>query len=176
MIGAAIGAAIVMFALGHGRAPSGPATPTTGAGSSTGATGPAGATGAAAVGGAATTPLTLATARSVLSAYTTANNSANARRSSTTLATVETGGSYAIDAGLYTVQAAEGATPYAAFAPVSATYYIPQAEPADATRWFVVRVANAFSADPKKVTSTEYLLFAQAASGGRWQNAVEPTC
>jgi hypothetical protein len=110
----------------------------------------------------------------VLSAYTSANNSANARRSSSTLATVETGGSYAIDAGLYTVQAAEGATPYAAFAPVSATYYIPQAEPAHATRWFVVQVANAFSADPKKVTSTEYLLFTQAASGGRWQNAVEP--
>ena len=174
VVGAAVGAAIVMFALGHGRAPSGPVTPTTGAGASSGPAGATGPTGAAAVGGAGTTPLTLATARSVLSAYTTANNSANARRSSVALATVETGGSYAIDAGLYTVQAAEGATPYAAFAPVSATYYIPQAEPADATRWFVVQVANAFSADPKKVTSTEYLLFTQAASGGRWQNAVEP--
>ena len=126
------------------------------------------------MGDAATTPLTLAAARSVLADYTSANNSANARRSAATLATVETGGSYAIDAGLYTVQAADGAAPYAAFAPVTATYYIPRAEPAGGTRWFVVQVANAFAANPKKVTSTEYLLFTQAASGGAWQNAVEP--
>src|SRR6202034_1436811 len=86
----------------------------------------------------------------------------------------ETGGSYAIDAGLYTVQAADGAAPYAAFTPVAATYYIPRAEPAGGTRWFVVEVFNAFSGDPNKVTSTEYLLFTQAATGGAWQNAVEP--
>jgi hypothetical protein len=132
-------------------------------------TGPASETGDA-----DTAPLTLAAARSVLSAYTTANNSANARRSTATLATVETGGSYAIDAGLYTVQAADGAAPYPAFTPVAATYYLPRAEAAGETRWFVVQVANAFSANPKKVTSTEYLLFTQAASGGAWQNAVEP--
>jgi hypothetical protein len=167
--GAAVGAAIVMFVLGQSQSPSGPATPTTGTGSSAGAAGPAAETGDA-----DTTPLTLATARSVLAGYTSANNSANARRSTTTLATVETGGSYAIDAGLYTVQAADGTAPYAAFAPVTATYYIPRAEPADGTRWFVVLVANAFSASPQKVTSTEYLLFTQAASGGAWQNAVEP--
>ena len=167
--GAAVGAAIVMFALGHSRPPARPATPRTGTGSSARAAGPPAETGDA-----DTTPLTAATARSVLAGYTAANNSANARRNAATLATVETGGSYAIDAGLYTVQAADGAAPYAAFAPVTATYYIPRAEPADGTRWFVVQVANAFSANPKKVTSTEYLLFTQAASGGRWLNAVEP--
>ncbi len=57
---------------------------------------------------------------------------------------------------------------------MAATYYIPQAEPAGGPRWFVVQVSNAFSANPSKVTSTEYLLFTQAASGGPWQNAVEP--
>jgi hypothetical protein len=169
--GAAVGAAIVMFALGHARAAAGTASPTAGASSPAGAAGPSTASAGA---GAGPTPLTLAAARNVLSAYTTANNSANARRSATTLATVETGGSYAIDAGLYTVQAADGAAPYAAFAPVAATYYIPLAEAAGGTRWFVVQVSNAFAADPGKVTSTEYLLFTQAASGGAWQNAVEP--
>jgi hypothetical protein len=166
--GAAVGAAIVMFVLGQSQSPAGPAS-TTGTGSSAGSAGPAAETGDA-----DTTPLTLAAARSVLAGYTSANNSANARRSAATLATVETGGSYAIDAGLYTVQAADGAAPYAAFAPVTATYYIPRSEPADGTHWFVVQVANAFLANPKKVTSTEYLLFTQAASGGAWQNAVEP--
>jgi hypothetical protein len=170
--GAAVGAAIVMFALGHARAAGGTSSPTTGASSSAGTAGAAGP--ASATAGAGQTPLTLAAAKSVLSTYTTANNSANARRSTATLATVETGGSYAIDAGLYTVQAAEGAAPYAAFTPVAATYYIPRAEPAGGTRWFVVQVSNAFSADPNKVTSTEYLLFTQAATGGAWQNAVEP--
>jgi hypothetical protein len=167
--GAAVGAAIVMFALGHAHAAAGTAAPMAGASSA------AGAAGAASAGaGTGTTPLTVAAARSVLSAYTTANNTANARRSATTLATVETGGSYAIDAGLYTVQAADGAAPYAAFAPVAATYYIPRAEAAGGTRWFVVQVSNAFAADPGKVTSTEYLLFTRPASGGAWQNAVEP--
>ena len=174
VVGAAVGAAIVMFALGHARAAR-TGSPNSGASSSAGAAGASGASGAAsATAGAGPTPLTLAAAKGVLSDYTTANNSANARRSTATLATVETGGSYAIDAGLYTVQAADGAAPYAAFTPVAATYYIPQAEPAGGTRWFVVQVSNAFSANPNKVTSTEYLLFTQAASGGPWQNAVEP--
>jgi hypothetical protein len=57
---------------------------------------------------------------------------------------------------------------------VTATYYIPRAEPAGGPRWFAVQVSNAFTTDPGKVTSTEYLLFTQAAPGGAWQNAVEP--
>ena len=91
-------------------------------------------------------PLTLAAAEGVLATYTALNNGANAERSDSELAMVETGGSYAIDAGLYTIQRAADETPYPAFGPVAATYYIPRAEPADGPRWFVVRVANAFSA------------------------------
>jgi hypothetical protein len=169
LAGAAVGAAIVMFAFGHARAAAGIASPPTSGGSVAGA-----AAAASPTGGATITPLTLAAARSVLANYTTANNNANARRSARTLATIETGGSYAIDAGLYTIQAADGAAPYAAFTPVAATYYIPRAEPAVGPHWFVVQVSNAFSANPNKVTSTEYLLFTQAAAGGAWQNAVEP--
>ena len=123
---------------------------------------------------AAAPPLTLAAAEGVLADYTTVNNSANAERSNSELAMVETGGSYAIDAGLYLIQRAADETPYPAFGPVAATYYIPQSEPAGGPRWFVARVANAFSANPKKVTSTEYLLFIQSAPGGTWRNAVEP--
>jgi hypothetical protein len=119
-------------------------------------------------------PLTLAAAEGALATYTTLNNSANAERSDSELAMIEAGGSYAIDAGVYTIGRAGGQPPYPAFAPVTATYYIPQAEPAGGPRWFVARVANAFSAQPKKVTSTEYLLFTQSATGGPWRNTVEP--
>ncbi|MGH3248296.1 MAG: hypothetical protein ACRDOI_19135, partial [Trebonia sp.] len=119
-------------------------------------------------------PLTLAQARGVLAGYTAANNDANAGRSGTLLATVETGSSYAIDAGLYQAQRGAGAAPYPAFSPVGATYYIPRGEPAGGPRWFVAQVANAFSSNPKKVTSEEYLLFTQAAPGGAWQDTIEP--
>ena len=119
-------------------------------------------------------PLTVAAARRALAAYTTGNNAANAARNDAELARIETGGSYAIDAGSYAIQRAANAKPFPAFAPVAATYYIPRSEPADGPRWFVVRVANAFSANPNKVTSTEYLLFTQAAPGRPWRNAVEP--
>jgi hypothetical protein len=113
-------------------------------------------------------------AQAVLAGYTTANNNANTQRSDALLATVESGSSYAIDAALYQAQQAAGATPYPAFSPAQATYFIPRNEPATGARWFVVQVANAFSADPKKVTSNEYLLFTQAAAGGAWQDAIEP--
>jgi hypothetical protein len=102
------------------------------------------------------------------------NNDANAQRSDSELATVETDGSYAIDAGLNAIQQAAGTAPFPAFGPAAATYYIPRAEPGGGPRWFVVAVANAFAANPKKVTSAEYLLFTQAAPGGAWLNAVEP--
>jgi len=113
-------------------------------------------------------------AQAVLAGYTAANNGANAQRSDTLLATAETGSSYAIDAGLYQAQQAAGAAPYPAFSPAQATYYVPANEPASRPRWFVVQVANSFSADPEKVTSNEYLLFTQPAPGGAWVNTVEP--
>jgi hypothetical protein len=121
----------------------------------------------------AVAPLTVAQAKSVLAGYTTANNNANAQRSETQLATVEAGSSFAIDAGLYVTESAAGQAPYPAFAPVQATYYIPRDEPASGPRWFVVQVANAFTSNPQKVTSNEYLLFTQSA-GGTWQDTAEP--
>jgi hypothetical protein len=175
-LAAGISATLVLLAGAHPSAPAaaGTARPTTPATSAAGrppASRPAAprktVTGAA-------PPLTLATAEGVLANYTTVNNSANAERSDSELAMVETGGSYAIDAGLYTIQQATGETPFPAFSPDAATYYIPQAEPAGGPRWFVARVSNAFSAHPKKVTSTEYLLFTQSAPGDTWLNAIEP--
>jgi hypothetical protein len=123
---------------------------------------------------AAAAPLTVTQAQAVLTSYTATNNSANAQRSDTLLGTVETASSYAIDAGMYQAQTAAGAAPFPAFSPVQATYYIPRDEPATGARWFVVQVANAFTSNPKKVTSTEYLLFTQPSPGSAWQNAVEP--
>ena len=171
--GAAIGIAVVLANSGHRAAPAavGRTTPAVSASPSASA---AVSRTAAPSPTAVAAPLTVAAARQVLAAYTTANNAANAARSSAELARVETGGSFAIDAGGYALQRAAKAKPFPAFAPVAATYYIPRAEPAGGPRWFVVLVANAFSAAPKKVTSTEYLLFTQAAPGGPWRNAVEP--
>jgi hypothetical protein len=119
-------------------------------------------------------PLTLAQAQAVLGNYTTVNNNANAQRSDTLLTTIETGSSFAIDAGLYVQQQAEQAAPFPAFGPAQATYYIPRDQPADGPRWFVVQVANAFAANPQKVTSTEYLLFTQSAPGAAWVDTLEP--
>jgi len=116
--------------------------------------------------------LTMAQAQQVLAAYTTANNTANAQRSDSLLATIETGSSYAIDAGLYRLQGAENAATYPAFRPQRAQYYIPRET--GYPRWFVVQVANAELAAPAKITGTEYLLFTQARAGAPWQNAVEP--
>ena len=122
----------------------------------------------------AETPLTLTQAQAILSRYTMTNNSANAERSDAILARVESGSSYAIDAGLYRQQLADG-THYPAFGPVQAKYYIPRDEPvASGPRWFVVQVANAFQSSPATVTSDEYLLFTQAAPGAAWQDTIEP--
>jgi hypothetical protein len=116
--------------------------------------------------------LTMAQASQVLANYTTANNTANAQRSDSVLGMIETGSSYAVDAGLYRLQQAEGVATYPAFGPQREQYYIPRetAYP----RWFVVQVANAELAAPTKITGTEYLLFTQTAPGAPWKNTVEP--
>jgi hypothetical protein len=171
--GAAVGAAAVLLTSGHpgtrgGQGAGGPGAPpaTPSAVRST----PASAATAPSAAG----PLTLAQAKGVLAGYTTVNNGANAQRSDTLLASVESGSSYAIDAGLYQEQQAAGTAPYPAFGPVQATYYIPRDQPASGPRWFVVQVANAFTSNPEKVTSDEYLLFTQSAPGGAWQDTIEP--
>lgn len=118
-------------------------------------------------------PLTQAQAQQVLTAYTTANNTANALLSQTRLAGVETGSSLAIDAGIYREQQAGGA-PYPAYGPVRATYYIPLESPAAYPHWFAVHVKNALLSAPGKVISGEYLVFTQAAAGAPWLDAMEP--
>src|SRR6202035_2003738 len=99
---------------------------------------------------------------------------ANAQHSGTMLASVESGSSFAIDAGLYQEQQAAATAPSPAFSPVQATYSLPRDEPAGGPRWFVVQVANAFDSNQGKVTSSEYLLFTQSAAGGGWQDTIEP--
>jgi hypothetical protein len=116
----------------------------------------------------------MAQARQVFGAYTTANNRANARMSDALLHTIETGSSFAIDAGLYRVQRAEKAAPYPAFSAQQARFYIPQEPSAVYPHWFVVQAVNANLADPKKATGTEYVLFTQDTPGAPWRNAIEP--
>ncbi len=154
---AAAGAAVVL--LGGSGDPSAPATPS--------------APAAPLAPSAPAAPLTIAQARQVVASYTTANNEANAELSDAVLSTIETGSSYAIDAGSYRVQRAEGAAPYPAFGPQHAQYYIPRQE-TGYPRWFAVQVGNAALASPTTVTGTEYLVFTQAAAGAPWLNAIEP--
>jgi hypothetical protein len=167
--GAGVGAAAVLLTGGH---PSASGNQGTGGNAPPSAT--PSATASAAPSPSATGPLTMTQAKGVLAAYTTANNDANAQRSDTMLASVESGSSYAIDAGLYQEQQAAGTAPFPAFGAVQATYYIPRDEPGGGPRWFVVQVANAFDSNLKKVTSDEYLLFTQSAPGGAWQDTIEP--
>jgi len=171
--GAAIGAAAFLLTPGHphATAASGATAPTASSAPKSSASAGAKPSQAAT---AASPPLSLAEAKGVLAAYTTANNASNAQRSDAELAAIETGGSDAIDAGLYRMQVAAGGAPYPAFMPVQTTYYIPSAEPATGPRWFIANVANAFASSPEKVASTEYLLFTQATPGGPWENAIEP--
>ena len=131
---------------------------------------PAGATAP----GALAPPVTQAQARQVLSAYTAANNTANAQASQPILAAVETGSSLAIDAGIYQGQKAGNSAPFPAFGPVTATYYIPLEPPAAYPHWFAVHARNAFLSDPGKVVSGEYLVFTQASQGAPWLEQLEP--
>jgi hypothetical protein len=174
--GAAVGAAAVMLAGGHpatqgSRSASGGATPPA---APSAARGTPASTAPAAPSAPPVVPLTVTEAKNVLARYTDVNNRANAQRDGTLLASVESGSSYAIDAGLYTQQRAAGTVPYPAFGPVQATYFIPRDQPASGPRWFVVQVANAFTSNQQKVTSNEYLLFTQQAPGGAWQETAEP--
>lgn len=123
-------------------------------------------------------PITRSAARQVLTAYTAANNTANAQASQSLLATVEAGGSLAIDSGIYDAQRASHSPAYPAFSPVAASYYIPLESPAAYPHWFAVRVTNALlpgsSPSSGKAINAEYLVFTQAAAGAPWLNSIEP--
>lgn len=118
--------------------------------------------------------MTMARAGQILAGYTTANNKANAAMSDGLLAGIETGSSYAIDAGIYRVQRAEKAAPYPAFGPEQTRFYIPREPAASYPHWFVAQVVNTSLAAPRKVDGIEYLVFTQAAPGAPWRDAVEP--
>jgi hypothetical protein len=149
--------------------PSAPASAGTAAPGGTGGAA-AGATGP----GALAAPLTQPQAQQVLTAYTTANNTANAQASQSVLATVETGSSLAIDSGSYQRAKAAGSAAYPAFSPVRATYFIPLESPAAYPHWFAVHVKNAFLSAPGKVINGEYLVFTQASPGAPWLERLEP--
>jgi hypothetical protein len=131
------------------------------------------APGTAAPGTATQAPITPAQAQQVLAMYTSANNMANAQASESQLATVETGGSLAIDGGIDQVKNASGSAPYPAYGPTRASYYIPLESPGY-PHWFAVQVQNALASAPAQVINREYLVFTQAASGAPWKNAIEP--
>jgi hypothetical protein len=151
--------------------PGSPGSPASAAGGSAAASPGAGG---GTAGGTAAAPLTMAQAEAVLASYTSTNNAANAQRSDTQLAAIETGSSYALDAALYQAGRAAGTATFPPFEPVSAAYYLPRDEPQAGPRWFVVQVSNALTASPAKVMSTEYVLFTQPVPGGPWLNTIEP--
>lgn len=172
---AAAGAGTVLLTGGH------PASRASGAAGAPGASGaparqsiaPPGASASASAGSGAR-PVTMARATRILAGYTTANNKANAAMSDGLLAGIETGSSYAIDAGIYRVQRAEKAAPYPAFGPQQAQFYIPREPAGSYPRWFVAQVVNTSLAAPRKVDGIEYLVFTQAAPGAPWRDAAEP--
>jgi len=169
---AALGFSVVM--LTHRGNQSRPAAaPPAGTASPRGAATPSRAATPSAPAATAQPPITRTQAQQLMAAYTTANNSANAQASQTLLATVEGGGSLAIDSGIYDAQRASHAAGFPAYGPVSASYYIPLESPAAYPHWFAVRVTNAQTASGK-VFNTEYVVFTQAAAGARWLDTVEP--
>jgi hypothetical protein len=118
-------------------------------------------------------PITQVQAQQVLATYTSANNMANAQASQAQLATVETGGSLAIDGGIDQVKSASGAAPYPAYGPAHASYYIPLESPGY-PRWFAVQVQNALASAPGQLINSEYLVFTQGTPGAPWKDAIEP--
>lgn len=165
-----------------GRSAAGPAAGSTAKGSAAGST-----AGRSAAGSAGTAkpsgppagaqvlraPISVSAAQAVLNSYTTTNNTANTQMSDSLLATYETGGSYALDAGSYREQQAMNLGPYPAFGPIHTHFYIPL-ESAAYPHWFAVEVTNATFAKPRKAANTELLVFTQASSSASWLQAVEP--
>ena len=115
-------------------------------------------------------------AERVLANYWRVNNAANQSRSSTLLATIEAGSSYAMDAGTYrmsrvTDPADSQAAPFTA---ENAIYYIPRQPAGVYPRWFAARVTYATLASPQHATGAGYMLFIQDAKDAAWKNVLEP--
>jgi hypothetical protein len=115
-------------------------------------------------------------AERVLANYWRVNNAANQSRSSTLLATIEAGSSYAMDAGTYRMSRVTdpAGSQYAPFTAENAIYYIPRQPAGVYPRWFAARVTYATLASPQHATGAGYMLFIQDAKDAAWKNILEP--
>ena len=174
---------LAIFAAGSGAAllPSGTihlspatnprATATSGLGAKT-AMGDAGNGGSPAV--AQPPAITKAEAERVVSRYWQVNNQANESYSDSRLATIESGSSYAMDAGSYRFAlGSTDRTPYAAFELTGTQYYIPRLPRTAYPRWFVVRGTYVTLSAGKSLGSA-YIVFAQDSPGAAWKDVTEP--
>jgi len=147
------------------------ATATSGPGART-ATGDAGNGGSPAV--AQPPAITKAEAERVVSRYWQVNNQANESYSDSTLATIESGSSYTMDAGSYRFALGSTArTPYAAFELTGTQYYVPRLPQTAYPHWFVVRGTYVTLSAGKNLGSA-YIVFAQDSPGAAWKDVTEP--
>ena len=115
-----------------------------------------------------------AEAERVVSRYWQVNNQANESYSDSRLATIESGSSYAIDAGSYRFTLGNtNKTPYAAFELTGTRYYIPRLPRTVYPRWFVVHGAYVTLSTGKNLGSA-YIVFAQDSPGAAWKDVTEP--
>jgi hypothetical protein len=116
-------------------------------------------------------------AEHVLAHYWRVNNTANQARSGALLAAIESGSSYAMDAGTYQMSRVTDPlnSHYVPFTAENAIFYIPR-QPAGAyPRWFAARVTYITLASPHQVTGAGYVLFVQDAKNAAWKNVLEPS-
>ena len=122
---------------------------------------------------AATAPaaVTMAAARQVLAAYVAGNNAANQARSDTMLGRIEGGSSYRLDAGGYRFLTATDPanTGYQTFSYTATAYYLPRL--ASYPRWFAT---YGTWSGTRSAPYHGFLIFTQAAPGGRWLEVLEP--
>jgi len=120
--------------------------------------------------------ITRKAAQQVLARYASINDQANRLRSNAVLATIEAGSSYLLDAGTYRLARVTdpGNSKYFPLGLQKPVFYIPRQPTADWPHFFAVEVRWADLDSPPHVTSTGYLVFAQASPGGPWKDVIEP--
>jgi hypothetical protein len=118
--------------------------------------------------------ITKADAERVVSRYRQVNNEANESYSDSLLGTIESGSSYAMDAGSYRFALGESdRTRYVPFELTDTRYYLPRLPRTDYPRWFVIQGSYVTVAGGKSLGSA-YLVFAQDSPGAPWKDVVEP--
>jgi hypothetical protein len=120
--------------------------------------------------------ITMTGAERVLAHYWRVNDAANQSRSDTLLARIETGSSYAMDAGAYHMSRVTDLSNsrYAPFTAENAVHYIPRQPAGVYPRWFAARVTYATLTSPQHATGTGYVLFIQDSKDATWKNVLEP--